>query len=40
MDNTVNDLCHELQFENRVKNKNFFIKQNTFFFFFKQNIIF
>ena len=41
MDNTVNDLCYEIQFENRVKNKNnFFIKQNTFFSFLNKMLYF
>ena len=42
VDNTVNDLCHEIKFENLVKNKNnFFTKQNIFLLFFKKiHIIF
>ena len=32
MNNTVNDLCHEIKFENRVKHRNnYFIKQNMSF---------
>ena len=34
VNNTVNDLCHGIKFENRVKNRNnFFIKQNIYFLF-------
>ena len=33
MDNTVNDLCYEIKFDNCVKDKsNFFIQQNIAFF--------
>ena len=34
VENTVNDLCHKIKFENRVENKNnFFIKQSITFLF-------
>ena len=34
VDNTVNDLCYEIKFENCVKDKNnFFIKENFPFLF-------
>ena len=33
VDNTVNDLCYEIKFDNCVKDKsNFFIQQNIAFF--------
>ena len=38
VDNTVNDLCYEIKFENRVKDKNNFLLSETLLFFFKQNI--
>ena len=35
IDNTVNDLHHDINFEKRVKNKNkFLIKQNIHFIFY------
>ena len=41
VDNTVNDLCYEIKFENRVKVKNnFFIKRNIAFLFQTKYILF
>ena len=41
VDNTVNDLCYEIKFENHVKDKNnFFMKQNISFLFLNKNIFY
>ena len=41
VDNTVNDLCYEINFENRVNNKNyFFIKWSIAFLFKQKHILF
>ena len=41
MDNAINDLRYEIQFENRVKDKtNFLIKRNIGFLFLKKYILF
>ena len=38
--NTLNDLRHEIKFENRVNDKNNFLLSETFLFFFSKNIYF
>ena len=40
VDNTVNDLCYELKFENCVKDKNNFFISETLLFFFEKKFIF
>ena len=38
VDIKVNDLCHEIKFENRVKDKYNFLLSKTFIFFWNKNV--
>ena len=40
LDNSVNNMCHEIKFDTRMEGKNTFLLSKTFLFFFKQKYIF